>query len=49
MRDFQLIVPSDCVAANTSSDNDYALRQMADVLKAEVRPARKIELDELLK
>ena len=48
MRDLQLVVPSDCVAANTKADNDYALRQMAEVLKAEVRLASEIKLAELL-
>ncbi len=36
MRDLKLIVPADCVAANTREDNEYAIRQMAHVLKARV-------------
>jgi nicotinamidase-related amidase len=47
MRDLKLIVPSDCVAANTKEDNEHALQQMANVLKADVRPSGKIRLDEL--
>src|SRR5687768_295803 len=37
MRDFHLVVPSDCVASNTEEENRYALEQMRVVLKADVR------------
>jgi nicotinamidase-related amidase len=47
MRDLKLIVPSDCVAANTKEDNEHALQQMANVLKANVRSSSEIRLDEL--
>lgn len=40
MRDFELIVPSDCTASNTREDNDYALRHIQRILKADVRPWR---------
>jgi nicotinamidase-related amidase len=43
MRDFNLIVPSDCVASNTERENQEALRLMASVLKADIMPS--IELD----
>ena len=43
MRDFRLVVPSDCVAANTEEDNCYALEEMRTVLKADVRPASEIQ------
>ena len=39
MRDFKIFVPSDCVVSETQADNDYALEQMAKVLKADTRPA----------
>ncbi|MBA4020022.1 MAG: isochorismatase [Pirellula sp.] len=42
MRDFRLVVPSDCVAANKEEDNRYALEEMRTVLKADVRPAGEI-------
>ena len=48
MRDLKLIVPSDCVAANTQSDNQYAIEQMRQVLKADTRPSSELELGELL-
>jgi nicotinamidase-related amidase len=47
MRDFRLIVPSDCVASNTEEDNRHALEQMRVVLKADVRPSTELDLDAL--
>lgn len=49
MRDFKLIVPSDCVASNTEEENHHALRQMEKVLKADTRPAESIDLEGLLR
>ena len=42
MRDFHLIVPSDCVASNTKKENDNALAQIRKVLKGDVRPSAKV-------
>ena len=42
MRDYHLVIPRDCVASNTKEDNDYALRQMQEILKADIRPSMKI-------
>lgn len=47
MRDFRLLVPSDCVASNTEEDNRYALRQMEVILKADIRPSTDLDLDAL--
>lgn len=47
MRDFHLIVPSDCVASNTEEDNHYALEQIRTILKADVRPSTQISLGAL--
>jgi nicotinamidase-related amidase len=47
MRDFHLVVPSDCVASNTEEENRYALEQMRVVLKADVRPSTKLSLEKL--
>lgn len=44
MRDFKLFVPSDCVVSVDSNDNDYALKQMEKVLKADIRPAHELDL-----
>jgi nicotinamidase-related amidase len=47
MRDFHLVVPSDCVASNTEEDNRYALEQMRTVLKAVVGPSDELDFKEL--
>lgn len=47
MRDLKLFVPSDCVAANEVEENEHALRQMADVLKADTRPSTELALREM--
>jgi nicotinamidase-related amidase len=47
LRDFDLIVPSDCVASADPKDNDYALRQMQRLLKADIRPSTKLKLKAL--
>lgn len=45
MRDFELTVPSDCVAANTEELNQQSLEQMQTVLKARVCLAEDITFD----
>ncbi len=49
MRDFQLIIPEDCVASNTNEDNEHALEIMRRVLKADTTPSDKIDFESLLK
>ena len=46
VRDFNLVVPADCVASNTEEENSYALQQMRTVLKADTRPAAELSLSE---
>ncbi|QHT67292.1 cysteine hydrolase [Rhodocytophaga rosea] len=43
MRDFSLIIPSDCVASENKKENTYALEQMRKLLKADTRPSTKID------
>jgi nicotinamidase-related amidase len=43
MRDFRLIVPSDCVASNSDAENRHALDQMRNVLKADTRPSGELD------
>jgi nicotinamidase-related amidase len=45
MRDYHLLVPSDCVASNSEEENKAALEEMKQVLKADVRLAEQISLD----
>jgi nicotinamidase-related amidase len=47
MRDFKLFIPSDCVVSIEKEDNEYALKQMEEVLKADIRLARKLDLPAL--
>ena len=42
MRDFRLWVPRDCVASNSEEENNHALEQMRQVLKADIRPSTEI-------
>ncbi len=48
MRDYNIIVPSDCIASNTPEDNAYALQQMRDILKTDITPSAELDLDEIL-
>ncbi len=48
MRDYGLIVPADCVASNTTEENEYALNQIQAVLKGDVTPSPDLDLDALL-
>jgi nicotinamidase-related amidase len=47
MRDYTLLIPCDCVASNSSEENDAALRLMAKVVKADITPSTRIDLDRL--
>jgi nicotinamidase-related amidase len=47
MRDFHLIIPSDCVASNTLEDNRYALEHMRNVLQASIVPFSEIDWSKL--
>ena len=47
MRDYHLVVPSDCTVANTEEVNRHALEQMRTVLKADTRPSEEISFEEL--
>lgn len=44
MRDYDLIVPSDCTASNTAEENREALALMRKFLKADTRPSAKLRL-----
>jgi nicotinamidase-related amidase len=47
MRDYHLVVPSDCVASNTAEENRHALTQMRSILKTDTRPSSEIDLEAL--
>ncbi|HEY8835023.1 MAG TPA: isochorismatase family cysteine hydrolase [Chthoniobacterales bacterium] len=44
MRDFDLIIPSDCTVSNTAEENRQALALMRKFLKADTRPSAKLRL-----
>jgi nicotinamidase-related amidase len=48
MRDYDIVVPSDCVVSNTREENDYALDQIQRVLKGDVRRSDELDLAELV-
>jgi nicotinamidase-related amidase len=44
MRDYELLIPSDCTASNTAGENRQALALMRKFLKADTRPSTKLRL-----
>ena len=47
MRDFNLVIPSDCVASNDPGENEYTLRKMADLMDADISPSTEIDFEKL--
>lgn len=47
MRDFKLFVPADCVVSNTNEENQHALKQMENVLKADIRTSTELDLEKI--
>ena len=47
MRDYKLYVPKDCAVSNTAEENEHALAQMQNVLKADIRVAKELDLEAL--
>jgi nicotinamidase-related amidase len=43
MRDYELLVPADCVASVSGDENRRALKYMQRVLKADIRPSGEID------
>ncbi len=44
LRDYRLVIPSDCVVSQNEKENRRALKFMQRVLEADVRPSTEIEL-----
>jgi nicotinamidase-related amidase len=44
MRDYRLLIPSDCTASNTAEENQHALQLMQRVLKADITPSNRLDL-----
>src|SRR5436309_3139183 len=47
MRDFHLVIPSDCVASTSASENEYTLENMRRLMDADTRPSTEIDFKEL--
>jgi len=47
MRDFNLVIPSDCVASSSTEANEHALELMARVLKADTTASTELDLEKL--
>ncbi|HYE16071.1 MAG TPA: isochorismatase family protein [Pyrinomonadaceae bacterium] len=47
MRDFNLVIPSDCVASNDPGENQYTLEKMERLMGADIRPSAEIDFEEL--
>ena len=47
MRDYDIVVPADCVASNTAEENDHALQQIRQVLKGDIRASTELDLEAL--
>jgi nicotinamidase-related amidase len=42
MRDYELVIPSDCTVSNTAKENRQALALMRKFLKADTRPSTRV-------
>jgi nicotinamidase-related amidase len=47
MRDFNLVIPADCVASTETSENEYTLRKMEALMDADIRPSAEIDFERL--
>lgn len=47
MRDMELVIPEDCMAACNEQEHRYAIEQMKNMLKADTRPSTEIDVENL--
>lgn len=47
MRDMELMIPEDCVAACDAQEHEFAIRQIKNMLKADTRPSGEIDFTKL--
>jgi nicotinamidase-related amidase len=47
IRDYDLFIPSDCSISNTEEENENALAEMGNVLKADLTESAKLDLEEM--
>jgi nicotinamidase-related amidase len=47
MRDFNLVIPADCIASSDPRENEYTLRKMEGLMDADIRPSAEIDFEAL--
>ena len=47
IRDYDLVIPSDCCVSNSEEENENALAEMGRVLKADLTASTKLDLEEM--
>jgi nicotinamidase-related amidase len=47
MRDFNLVIPSDCVASEDPSENEHTLHKMATLMDADISPSAELDFESL--
>ena len=47
MRDFNLVIPSDCVASNDPRENEYTLKKMEGLMDADIGPSTGLDFEKL--
>lgn len=48
MREYDLYIPEDCSASNVKEDNEYALKLMEGILKANIQPSTELDVKDIL-
>lgn len=49
MRDFDLVIPQDCIASESEADNNHAIAYMSKILKADTRLSTEVVFDTVVK
>src|SRR5829696_7977719 len=47
MRDFNLVIPADCVASNDPRENEYTLKKMGGLMDADISPSTGLDFEKL--
>lgn len=47
MRDFNLVIPADCIASTDPGENEHTLRKMESLMDADIRPSAEIDFEAL--
>ncbi len=47
MRDFNLVIPADCIASNDPRENEYTLKKMESLMDADIGPSTELDFEKL--